>query len=381
MEEWHMSESNMKKLGFGLMRLPNTDGKIDRAQVMDMVDLFLKRGFTYFDTAYIYGDGESERVFRETVVERYPRDAYTITDKIPCMNLTKESQLEGFVTEMLNRLGVEYFDYLWLHAINDANYEKMVSLNAFEYLKAQKENGRARNIGMSYHGSAVMLDRILADHPEIAYVQLQINYCDWTDTNIQSRDCYEVCVKNNKPVIVMEPVKGGSLQNLPAEAEQTLCKADPASSNASYAIRFAASLPQVMVVLSGMSGMDQTEDNTSFMEHFVPLTDEEHIRCVEAGHILRKKTAIACTACRYCTSQCPKKIAIPDYFSVYNNLRRFGMKSDSDIWNYFLNLIKLNGRPSECIKCGLCEARCPQKLPIRTYLEKIGQEVEARFAH
>ena len=371
---------NNKKLGFGLMRLPEKDGRIDREQVAEMVDVFLNKGFTYFDTAYIYGDGESERAFRETVVERYPREAYTITDKIPCMNLTEESQMEDFVATMLERLGVTFFDYLWLHAINDANYEKMVSLHAFEYLKAQKENGRAKQIGMSYHGSAALLDQILQDHPEITYVQLQINYCDWTDSNIQSRDCYEICVKHDRPVIVMEPVKGGSLQNLPEEAEKALAKKDPSESNASYAVRFAASLPQVMVVLSGMSNMEQVLDNTSYMEKFIPLTKEETARCIEAGKILRKNTAIPCTSCRYCISECPMNIAIPDYFSVYNNLQRFGMKSDSDIWNYFLNLIQLNGRPSDCIKCGLCEARCPQKLPIRDFLARIRQEVEEKFA-
>ena len=375
-------ENKIKKLGFGLMRLPEKEGKIDLKEMKEMVDLFLEKGFTYFDTAYIYGDGASEEAFRETVVKRYPRDAFTVTDKIPCMNLNREEQMEGFVGTMLSRLGVDYFDYLWLHAINDANYEKMETLHAFEYLAAQKENGRAKRIGMSYHGSAPMLDRILSAHPEIAYVQLQINYCDWTDSNIQSRDCYEVCVKHSRPVIVMEPVKGGSLQNLPQKAEEKL-KTIPGAqnaSNASFAIRFAASLPGVMTVLSGMSNMAQLRDNVSYMESFVPLTEAEKEICIETGRILRADTAIPCTACRYCTPVCPKKIAIPDYFSVYNNLQRFGMKSDSDIWNYFLNLIELNGRPSDCIGCGACEKRCPQKLPIREHLKTITREVEENFA-
>ena len=369
-----------KKLGFGLMRLPEKNGAVDVEESMKLMDAFMAKGFTYFDTAYIYGDGQSERAFRESVVKRYPREAFTITDKIPCMMLEREDQMEACVMEMLERLGVDYFDYLWLHAINDANYEKMEGLHAFEYLKEQKRNGRAKEIGMSFHGSAKMLDRILREHPEISYVQLQINYCDWTDANIQSRDCYEVCEKYDRPVIVMEPVKGGSLHNLPERADSLLKSMDSQMSNASWAIRFAASLPKVMVVLSGMSTMDQVEDNLSYMENFIPLTEEEKEKCIEAGKILREETAIPCTACRYCVSECPMKIAIPDYFSVYNNLKRFGMKSDSDIWNYFLNLIKIHGKPSDCIECGMCESRCPQKLPIRQYLKVITEEVENRFA-
>ena len=362
------------------MRLPKKNNEIDLEQVKSLVDQFMNNGFTYYDTAYIYGDGASERAFRECVVKRYPRDSFTITDKIPCMNLTREDQMEGFVLEMLERLGVDYFDYLWLHALNDANYDKMVRLHAFEYLTEQKNNGRAKHIGMSFHGSPAVLDRILSEHPELEYVQLQINYCDWTDENIQSHACQEVCVKYNKPIIVMEPVKGGSLQNLPKDAENLLRSMDPAFSNASWAIRFAASQPNVMVVLSGMNTMDQMTDNISYMKSFVPLTQKEQETCIEAGKILRAQTAIPCTACRYCTPVCPKKIAIPDYFSVYNNLKRFGMKSDSDIWNYFLNLIQLNGKPSDCIKCGMCERRCPQKLQIRRYLETIKTEVEDEFA-
>lgn len=375
-----MMEKELKKLGFGLMRLPQKDGSVDVEESTKLMDAFMAKGFTYFDTAYIYGDGQSERAFREGVVKRYPRDSYTITDKIPCMMLEREEQMEGFVAEMLDRLGVDYFDYLWLYAINDANYEKMGGLRAFDYLRQQKENGRARNIGMSYHGSAGMLDRILAAHPEIAYVQLQINYCDWTDANIQSRDCYQVCEKYDRLVIVMEPVKGGSLHNLPERADVLLKSMDARMSNASWAIRFAASLPKVMVVLSGMSTMEQVQDNLSYMENFVPLTDKEQEICIQAGIILREETAIPCTSCRYCVSECPMKIAIPDYFSVYNNLKRFGMKSDSDIWNYFLNLVKMHGKPSECIGCGACEARCPQKLAIRQHLQTITNELEKRFA-
>lgn len=370
----------MKKLGFGLMRLPHKGEEIDIETVTQLVDAFLAKGFTYFDTAYIYNDGASEKAFRETVVKRYPRDAYTITDKIPCMMLDREEQLETFVQEMLTRLGVDFFDYLWLHAINDANYEKMVSLHAFEYLQKQKEIGRAKNIGMSFHGSARMLDRILTEHPELEYVQLQINYCDWTDANIQSKDCYEVCVQHDRPVIVMEPVKGGSLQNLPKEAETLLHGMDPSLSNASWAIRFAASLDHVVCVLSGMNAMEQVLDNMAAVEDHGPLTEAERETCIQAGKIIRANTAIPCTACRYCTSVCPKKIEIPGYFSVYNNLKRFGMTSDSDIWNYFLNLIQMHGKPSDCIECGQCEKRCPQKLPIRKYLKQVRTEVEDKFA-
>ena len=369
-----MSETKqMKKLGYGLMRLPKVEGTeetIDVERVKGLVDKFMARGFTYFDTAYIYGDGESERAFREAVVKRYPRDSFTITDKIPMMNITREDQIAPIFDEMLERCGVEYLDYLWLHALGEVNYPKAVNTNAIDFVKQKKAEGKAKHIGFSYHGPADLLDEILTKHPEFEYVQLQINYLDWNDPAVQSGRCYDVCVKHGRPVIVMEPVKGGSLVNLPEEAEAMFRAADPSMSNASWAIRFVASHENVMVVLSGMSDEAQVEDNTSYMENFEPLTPEQIEMCLKAGDILRKEIAVPCTGCRYCTPTCPKHIAIPDYFAVYNTIHRFGRKAHGDIINYYNNLVQTHGTPADCIKCGICEKRCPQHLKIRDYLEE-----------
>lgn len=366
----------MKELGFGLMRLPacsegENRGAIDLEQTKQIIDRFLDRGFSYFDTAYIYGDGASEAAFREAVVKRYPRDRYTITDKIPMMNLTCAQDMEKTVEIMLERLGVSYFDYLWLHAISGPNWEKAKKFRSFEYLSALKERGVTRHIGFSFHGSPQLLDEVLTAHPETEYVQLQINYLDWNDPIIQARACYEVCEKHGKQVIVMEPVKGGALVDIPREALQKLQMLDSDASPASWAIRFAASRKNVCVVLSGMSDMQQVEENTSVMADFRPLTLREEETLESVAEIIRKNIAIACTACRYCVSVCPQDIAIPDYFSVYNTYKRFGSKSESDVINYYGYVKEQHGRPEDCLSCGLCESRCPQNLNIREYLKEV----------
>lgn len=358
------------------MRLPQITegaqkGKIDIEQVKQMTALFLERGFTYFDTAYIYGDGDSERAFREAVVEHYPRDSYTITDKIPMMNIECAQQMQETVDVMLERLGIQYFDYLWLHAISGPNWEKAKKFHSFEYLKGLKEKGITRHIGFSFHGSPELLDEVLTAHPEVEYVQLQINYLDWNDKIIQAGKCYEVCEKHNKQVIVMEPVKGGALVDVPEQVSSELKRRGPDQSTASWAIRFAASRKNVAVVLSGMSNMEQVEDNTSYMQDFVPLTGEEEEMLENAAKIIRGNIAVPCTTCRYCVSTCPMDIAIPDYFSVYNTFKRFGSKSESDVINYYGYVKAQHGKPEDCIQCGSCEDRCPQHLPIRKYLQEV----------
>lgn len=366
----------MKKLGFGLMRLPTylegkNKGEIDQEQTDRIIARFLERGFTYFDTAYIYGNGASEAAFRKAVVQKYPRDSYTITDKIPMMNLTCAQDMEKTVKIMLERLGIKYFDYLWLHAISGPNWEKAKKFHAFEYLSDLKERGVTRHIGFSFHGTPQLLDEVLTAHPETEYVQLQINYLDWNDPIIQARACYEVCEKHGKQVIVMEPVKGGALVDIPQEALQRLQTLDDNASPASWAIRFAASRKNVCMVLSGMSNMQQVEENTSIMTEFQPLTAHEEVVLESVAEIIRKNIAIACTACRYCVSVCPQDIAIPDYFSAYNTFKRFGSKSESDIINYYGYVKEQHGRPDDCLSCGLCESRCPQNLSIRDYLKEV----------
>ena len=373
----------MKKLGFGLMRLPQVDSAdyespIDLDQVSRMVDYMMRGGFNYFDTAYVYNDGGSERAFRECVVKRYPRDSFTITDKLPVFAMDKREDLDRIFGEMLENCGVEYLDYLWLHALSAATYDKAVNtLDGFNFLRQKKAEGKARHIGFSFHGTAETLDRILTEQPDMEIVQLQINYLDWEDPTVQARACYEVCVRHQKPVIVMEPVKGGSLADLPAEAKDLLRQAEPGMSDASWAIRFAASHEGVLTVLSGMSDECQVLDNISYMKDFKPLTPAEMDLTQRVAAILRRDIAVPCTACRYCVGVCPQKIAIPDYFTVYNNIKKFGDSAMTDVYNYYNNLVQTHGAPGDCVKCGLCEARCPQRLKIRDLLVEVRQAIEA----
>lgn len=370
----------MKKLGFGFMRLPqiNQDdySSVDISAVKKMVDRFMSDGFTYFDTAAPYHGGNSEVAFREAVVKRYPRSSYTITDKLSLFMIHEEAEIPGFFESQLERLGVEYVDYYWLHGLGEPTYRQAETMHAFEFVQKKKAEGKVKHIGLSFHDKADLLDEILTKHPEMEYVQLQLNYLDWEDTTVESRKCYEVAVKHRKPVIVMEPVKGGSLVNVPEEAKQLFQSYHPDLSVASWAIRFAASPDNVMMVLSGMSDEAQVEDNISYMKNFQPLEKEEQEIVKKATEIIRASIAIPCTACRYCVDGCPKKIAIPDYFSIYNNLKQFGARQGMVAMTYYGNLIQTHGKASDCIKCGKCEKQCPQHLTIRKYLEDVAGELE-----
>ena len=370
----------MKKLGFGLMRLPLLDkddqSSVDIETLKKMVDAFMENGFTYFDTAYPYNRGNSEAAFREAVVKRYPRSAYTITDKLSLFMIREEKELPGFFEGQLERLGVEYVDYYWLHGLNGQTYRQAEEMHAFEFVQQKKAEGKIRHIGLSFHDSAALLDEILTAHPEMEYVQIQLNYLDWDDLAIQSRLCYEVAVKHRKPVIVMEPVKGGSLIRIPEETQKLYKKVRPELSIASWAIRFAASPSHVMMVLSGMSNEQQMADNISYMRHFQPLNHEEKNTVEKAVQIIRASGGIPCTACRYCTDTCPKKIAIPDYFALYNNLKRFGTAAALGTKIYYGNLTQTHGKASDCLKCGKCEKLCPQHLPIRRYLQEAAEVLE-----
>lgn len=364
---------NPKKLGFGLMRLPllnpeNPTG-IDRKTVCKMVDSFLKAGFTYFDTASPYHKKQSETAFRECVAKRYPRDAYTITNKLSFFMVQKAEKLEEFFAGQLERCGVDYFDYYLMHAMNKDYLELAEKIGAFDFVARKKSEGKIKHAGFSFHSSAEVLDEILTKHPEMEYVQLQLNYIDWEDEEIQSRKCYEVCVKHNKPVIVMEPVKGGLLVNIPEKADSLLKNAAPDMSAASWAIRFAASLDHVVMVLSGMSNEEQMHDNISFMQDFKPLSTAEEQLVKDAAGIIRSRQSIACTSCHYCVDGCPKNILIPDYFKLMNKISQFGDSQLQGARDSYAEKSKKAGKASDCIHCLQCEKRCPQNLPITKYLE------------
>lgn len=364
-----------------MMRLPvfdeNDRSTVDVEEVKKMVDFYMERGFTYFDTAHRYNDEMSEPAICEALVKRYPRDSYVLTDKITLNYIKKAEDQEPFFKKQLEICGMDYFDNYLVHNMGSAWYPAAQRFGTFEFIKRMKEEGYVRHIGFSFHGTADVLEQILLDHPEVEIVQLQINYLDWKDVGIQSQKCYEVAQKHGKSVVVMEPVKGGTLINLPDEVQEMFSEYRPKASLASWAIRFAASLDGVLVVLSGMSTLGQVEDNTSYMQDFTLLSAQESAMLEKAAEIIRSQTAIACTACCYCTTECPKKIAIPDYFELYNNLKR--LKNTSYLSNqtvYYANLIQAHGKASDCIQCGLCEKNCPQHLQIRDLLQDVSLAFE-----
>lgn len=368
-----------KKLGFGLMRMPTIDGTnaadVDVEQVKRMVDLFLEKGFTYFDTAWMYNGFASEGVARAALVDRHPRDSFTLATKLHAGFFNSLEERDKVFNAQLEKTGAGYFDYYLLHGIEAAMYPKYEQFDCFNWLLDKKATGLVKHAGFSFHDTPELLDEILIKHPEMEFVQLQINYLDWESQWIQSRACYEVARKHNKPVIVMEPVKGGTLANIPEAAERLLRGYNPGMSVPSWAIRFAASLPGVMMVLSGMSSVAQMEDNLSYMEDFKPLTEEEKALCFQVADIINGQIAIPCTGCSYCTEGCPKHIAIPQYFSLYNEDMRERLEEKGWTVN-FTNYDMMNakfGKASDCIGCGQCEGVCPQHLPIIESLKKVSE--------
>ena len=369
----------MKKLGFGLMRLPLTDSddqtSIDIEKFKEMADLFIERGFTYFDTAYPYHGGKSEEALREAVVKRYPREAFTVTSKMPVWAIKEEADLERIFNEQLERCGVDYFDYYWLHALNRERVAAIDSVDGWGFLVRKRDEGKIRHIGFSFHDGSSLLAEVLENHPEMEYVQLQVNYLDWESPAIESKACYDLCVKHGKPVIVMEPVKGGSLARVPEAIDRLFKDYNPDASSASWAIRFCASLPNVMMVLSGMSNIEQMEDNTTYMQDFQPLNDEEQEIIAHATQVIRDAIAIPCTACHYCCDGCPQQIAIPEYFNLYNTLQQFpDQKSNCKL--YYDLIAKNHGKASECLECGQCEAQCPQRIDIIDNLKLVAESFE-----
>ncbi|MBQ1262860.1 MAG: aldo/keto reductase [Oscillospiraceae bacterium] len=367
----------MKKLGFGLMRLPTINDEwhnIDMEKSREMIDAFMKEGFCYFDTAYVYHAGNSEKAFGELVAKRYPRESYLLTSKMPIFKIKTVDEYEKIFAEQLERCQVEYFDNYFLHSIGKSVYDKIKEHKAFEFIAQKKAEGKIKHIGFSFHDDAETLDMILTEHPETELVLLQINYIDWDDESIQSRKCYEVCVKHGVKVAIMEPLKGGALANLPEDAKKVLLEREPDMSVASWGIRFAASLPESIVVLSGMSSLEQLYDNMSYMKDFKPLTKDETDAVFKAAEITKSTIAIPCTACKYCTPDCPMNIAIPEYFAIYNNQHKFGLLAG--LHTTFRNIANGAGKPSDCIACGQCESHCPQHIEIINSLKLVAQTFE-----
>lgn len=369
-----------KKLGFGLMRLPlldaNDASKIDVELTKKMVDVFLERGFTYFDTAWMYCGFQSENAVKEVLVDRYPRDAFTLATKLHAEYIHTKEDRDKIFQEQLRKTGVEYFDYYLLHDVRVEHYKIYNELDCFQWLLDKKEKGLVKNIGFSFHDKAELLDQILTLHPEMDFVQLQINYLDWDSEEVQSGKCYEVAKKHGVPVIVMEPVKGGTLAKVPSSAEKLFQACHPDWSASSWAIRFAASLENVMMVLSGMSNLEQVLDNTEYMSDFQPLNEKEKNTIQEVFEQMQKTVAIPCTACSYCTEGCPQNIAIPKYFSLYNAAQQKPEEEVSKQKEGYEALTLHFGKASDCIACGQCEGVCPQHLPIIEDLKNVADYFE-----
>lgn len=361
-----------KNFGFGCMRLPMIDDEVDFDLTSKMVDEFIAQGFNYFDTAHGYIGGQSEIAVKKCLTDRYPRESYILTNKLSGWFFKTADEIRPLFQSQLDACGVDYFDYYLMHTQNRGNFPHFKECRAYETAFELKAEGKIRHVGLSFHDTAEVLEQILTEYPEIEVVQIQFNYLDYYDSAVQSKKIYEVCRKLNKPVIVMEPVKGGNLVNLPDEAKEIFDSLGN-SSYASYAIRFAASFEGIFMVLSGMSNMEQMVDNTSYMADFKPLTDKEFNAIDEVRKVFARLNLIACTGCRYCTDECPQSIAIPDLFSIMNK------KATDRDWNpdmYYNTLTSKSGKASSCIKCGQCEDVCPQNLPIRKLLDDIAKEFE-----
>lgn len=359
-------------LAFGCMRVQMNCDEVDYDEFCKMIDAFIGSGHNYFDTAHGYIDGKSETALRDCLVNRYDRSQYVLTNKLTDCFFNRQEDIRPFFESQLNICGVDYFDFYLMHAQSRNSFEHFKRHRAYETCFELKKEGKIHHVGISFHDKAEVLDQILTEYPEIEVVQIQLNYLDYEDESVDSKNVYEVCEKHNKPVFIMEPVKGGSLVNLPYEAKKVYDELG-SGSYASYALRFATDFPNVCAVLSGMSNMEQMSDNLSFMTDFKPLDEKEREAVQKVCKILQSQNLIPCTACKYCVSSCPQKILIPDLFSCLN------AKNIFDDWNqdYYYNILTANsGKASDCIKCGKCEYACPQHLEIRNLLVQVADEFE-----
>lgn len=374
-------EQTQQKFGFGCMRLPVLDkddpASFDFKKIEALFDAYLAKGFTYFDTAYTYHGYHCEEAMRRALVERHPRGSFELATKMPLRDFKDSADLENIFNEQLRNCGVEYFDYYLLHNMGTNVYEKCRQYDAFGFVRRMKAGGKIKNVGMSFHDLPELLEEILEQYGDgLDFLQLQVNYADWEQPLVQSRRCLEIANRYGKPVIVMEPCKGGTLVNLPEEAERLFREHDPKASNASWAMRFAASQPGVVRILSGMNTLEQVEDNAATFLDFRSITEEELAIIRKVTAIIEENTAVACTGCAYCTHGCPKNIAIPQYFALLNNITRTTGSFSSQA-SYYNNVSLTHGKAGDCIGCRQCEKACPQHLPIVEHLKTVAAKFES----
>ncbi len=365
---------NLKKLGFGLMRFPRKNGQIDKVELQHMIDEFLARGYKYFDTAYVYDDGGSEEMVGELLASRYPRNSFYLATKMPSKVVNTPEDMETAFNLQLSRTKAGYFDFYLLHAIGRGNIEAFNKAGAWDFLQQKKSKGLIKHVGFSFHDGPEMLEEVLTAHPEADFVQLQINYADWEDPKVRSRECYEVARKHNKPIIIMEPVKGGNLAGMGDDIRKIFTDAAPDQSVASWAVRFAASLEGVLVMLSGMSDLVQVKDNLATFDDFKPLTENEMAVIGKVQKMLSEVPTIPCTRCKYCVSDCPSEINIPGILGVLNEhaLYQNGVRGKG----HYKWVTNQSGKASDCVSCGQCETQCPQHINIINQLKKSAELFE-----